>query len=66
MIKKEGILYLIIFLKKCQVMFFEVTSSVLGHSFYCEVQVEQNDRANLDGYQARMKGERNINMNQYK
>ena len=28
---------------------FEITSSVLNHSFECEVQVERYKKANLDG-----------------
>ena len=54
-----------IILKKYQVMFFEIISSVLEDSFECEVQVEQYKKANLDGYQTTMKGDGNISANQY-
>ena len=57
---KEGILYLMVFLKECQVVFFEITSSVLDHSFEYEVQVEKNEKASLDGHQTTMKSDRNI------
>ena len=39
-------------------------SSVLNQSFGYEVQVEQYEKANLDGYQTTMKSDKNINANQ--